>query len=31
VRILFVENHQIFAETVIGQFLTGHEVHWAGK
>ena len=26
VKVLFVENHQVFAETVIGQFLTDHEV-----
>jgi CheY-like chemotaxis protein len=26
VKVLFVENHQVFAETVIGQFLTEHEV-----
>jgi DNA-binding response OmpR family regulator len=26
VRILFVENHQVFAETVIDQFLRDHEV-----
>jgi len=26
VRILFVENHRLFAETVIEQFLSGHEV-----
>jgi DNA-binding response OmpR family regulator len=26
VKLLFVENHQVFAETVIDQFLAGHEV-----
>ena len=26
VKVLFVENHQVFAETVIEQFLTDHEV-----
>jgi len=25
-RILFVENHQLFAKTVIEEFLAGHEV-----
>jgi hypothetical protein len=25
-RILFVENHQVFAETVIGEFLAAHDV-----
>lgn len=25
-KILMVENHRIFAETVIGQFLSAHEV-----
>lgn len=26
VKVLFLENHQVFAETVIEQFLTDHEV-----
>jgi DNA-binding response OmpR family regulator len=28
-KILFVENHQVFAQTVIQQFLSGHDVRVA--
>ena len=28
-RILFVEDHRVFAETVVTQFLSGHEVEIA--
>ena len=30
-RVLFVEDHRVFAETVAGQFLAGHQVDIAGS